>query len=254
MPYWNELRPASSCGTIHSMTDTKYDRWPSLRLYEKLGVPYMVVDNWNGPLWTGSCMVLDATDSYGDPGFLHELFHWLCASKEQRKYADLALGRQINATAGVFTASGLPFYDGKDVFPVGSERDTSPKGGEHTHNPGWGELTVSRVEAARQEDLACHAMWLHDPIVGNCAWDDIPGPTDAAVDFSDNLLGMPKHSLPVWAEVKKVIVSKLCPDVSMATIRSFVEAQNASHMTHGYSCSCKNPAARFEVDKPVKAG
>ena len=93
----------------------KFDLFPSLALYERLGVPYVMWsnhghNNYEGALWTGQVMML-ADDTYGDIGHAHELFHWWIAPEEKRPYPDFALGRQVNGGAKFFTASGLPLYD-----------------------------------------------------------------------------------------------------------------------------------------------
>lgn len=79
-----------------------HDVYPSLDLYRKMGCPYVVCRNWDGPLWTGHCMMLDDSDSYGDQLFLHELFHWMLATKEQRMIADFGLGQNVDSSMKVF--------------------------------------------------------------------------------------------------------------------------------------------------------
>ena len=145
----------------------KFDLFPSLALYERLGVPYVMWsnhghNNYEGALWTGQVMML-ADDTYGDIGHAHELFHWWIAPEEKRPYPDFALGRQVNGGAKFFTASGLPLYD----------RSKYPKRNGGLYNPGWGEETIPISEAAYQEEFACVAMLCYEAIV-NDEW-EFPG-------------------------------------------------------------------------------
>ena len=176
--------------------------YPSLRLYDKLGVPYVVHENdWNGPLWTGHCMMLDTHDGYGDDGFLHELFHWIEASPRQRNYPDFALGRQINATKQKFATStsrhdtlsaDAPFVNGPG----------SPKG----RNLGWGERTVVWSTAVKQETNACAAMFFYFPLVGLENW-SCPHPsmpTAADEFYGDSTLPSPTMAKQAFRSVNMI--------------------------------------------------
>lgn len=163
-----------------STTPTKYDQFPSLRLYDELGVPYVLFSaGWDGPLWTGHCMMLSVKDGYGDAGFFHELCHWIEASKAQRRWPDFALGKQVNAEwDSVFTSSSTSkVWEGKGPRKFPKDR-----------NVGWGERTIPMVTARSQESNACTALWYYEPIVGLTSW-DTPPPADqinsAAYDFND---------------------------------------------------------------------
>lgn len=145
---------------------SKYKRWPSLWYYDALGIHYVVHDgHYRGPVWTGHCMMLDASESYGDGAFFHELLHWLCASGRQRSFPDFALGRQVNAHSKIFaTSSTLAVYTEKDADP--------PSMGDR--NGGWGEKTVLRTTAANQESWACWGMWYYEPLMEIWGWDEEP--------------------------------------------------------------------------------
>lgn len=142
----------------------KYDAYPSLRWYDKMGCPYIVTsDAWKGPLWTGCAMMLCTRDSYGDEGFFHELWHWWTASEKQRKYADLALGKWVNCDPGVtFTSSTTEFLN--DNYRDGNQ----PPG----HNNGWGEPTISIDDAHVQEIHAVNMMCYYSPLVLKAGWKD----------------------------------------------------------------------------------
>ena len=58
----------------------KYEQFPSLKLYDQQQVPYVMCYEWDGPLWTGHCMMLAYSDTFGDCGFFHELAHYMLAS------------------------------------------------------------------------------------------------------------------------------------------------------------------------------
>lgn len=195
-----------------------YKQYPSLRSYDRLGVPWMLTgERWDGPLWTGHHMVLSTTDSYGDQSFCHELFHWMVATPKQRRHADFALGRQVNASPKVYAASWLSHdFDGEAALP--------PAG----HNAGWGELTVSRAIAGRQENLSCFGMFLYAPLHGLESW-KTKAPNlalhDAAYDFSGGIWGDVRlgGSLTQWRQVHKRIVQPLDPKVGFDTMIRYVE-------------------------------
>lgn len=163
----------------------KYETWPSLRLYDRLEVPYVViggqVDRWPGPLWTGFCAVLDVDCGYGDPEFFHELVHWTVASPAQRRLPDFGIGRRVNETAVAFTSSATPHLytaDGDNVphWLAGGGRDSM----------GWGGPIVPAEVGGHQESVACWALFCYEPIVGHVAWGQAPGHLNsAAYDFND---------------------------------------------------------------------
>jgi hypothetical protein len=178
-----------------STTPTKYEQFPSLRLYDQLGIPYVLFSQgWDGPLWTGHCMMLSIKDGYGDAGFFHELCHWIEATPAQQRMPDFALGKQINATHdSTFATSTSPYlWDGRRPYRWPNDR-----------NVGWGESTILMKSATRQESHACTALWFYEPIVGLTSWDN-PPPLDkinsAAYDFNGvshmerttNVIGMRK--------------------------------------------------------------
>jgi hypothetical protein len=168
------------------MSATKYAEYPSLRLYDALEVPYVLVPehSWSGPLWTGHCMML-TRDGYGDEGYLHELFHWIMASPAQRRYPDFAMGRWVNSELQTFSSSSTPYLLGPHNN-YGHDRKTS-----EDQNAGWGERTVKISTAHRQEEAACVAMYLYHVVVGNTTWDK-PLTTEAADDFNGS-----------WSEVTR---------------------------------------------------
>lgn len=191
---------------------TKYKRYPSLRLYDRLGVPYVLHSNgWHGPLWTGHCMMLDMDDSYGDVGFFHELSHWVEASEKQRTCPDFALGQQINAAEGPFGSSSTPFiYDG--------ERRSYPG-----RNNGWGERPVTISTASRQEAAACNVMFFYEALVGLSGWDDTIVPNGAALDFdgfSDPALSQPSKTI---VQRSWKILSAMDPDLTHPVAQRFFE-------------------------------
>lgn len=194
---------------------TKYEQWPSLRLYDRHNVPYVIHGGrWDGPLWTGHCMMLDATDMYGDAGFFHELCHWIEATQRQRIFPDFALGKHVNAgNETTFATSTTPFLHAKG-------RNKHPR----DRNVGWGEETVLLTTATRQEENACFALWLYEPLVGLATWDTPPASKDtnsAAFDFNGS--GETYLDLHTVKRVNK-IVSFLAPKVSTDMIRTYVRA------------------------------
>lgn len=173
----------STGGMVYDMrmkSTTKYDQFPSLRLYDELEVPYVLFsDGWEGPLWTGHCMMLSTVDGYGDAGFFHELCHWIEATPAQRRWPDFALGKQVNAKWDLtFTSSTTPrLWQG-----------SGPKKFPKDRNIGWGERTVPLETARRQEANACTALWFYEPIVGLTTWDATPPAEEinsAAYDFNN---------------------------------------------------------------------
>lgn len=142
---------------------TKYSEYPSLRLYDHLGVDYIVAPNIaRGPLWVGFAMLLDSADEYGDAGYFHELAHWLVATSAQRRKPDFGLGQQPNASSThIFTASTMTGVAGHRAF-----------GFKPLKGRGWGEDCVSVHTAERQERLACIALGVYEPLTGICGWDD----------------------------------------------------------------------------------
>lgn len=143
--------------------NTKYSVFPSLRLYDTLGINYIVgSDLSQGPLWTGFAMLLDVDDDFGDPVFFHELAHWLIATPSQRRRPDFGLGQQPNASSGrMFTSSTMT--------GVAAPKDAHF---EPLEGRGWGEECVSTITAERQERLACIALAVYEPLAGVCGWDD----------------------------------------------------------------------------------
>lgn len=140
-------------------TAVKYKAWPSLALYDRLGVPYVVGDfrNYGGALWTGHTMILNVRDIYGDPAFLHELVHWLAASPRQRELPDFGLDRQVNHSASEqWTSSSTPWLYRPDTSDLKYR--------------GWGEECVTPRTASSQEALACHAMALYRPLACGRPW------------------------------------------------------------------------------------
>lgn len=151
-------------------TTTKYDQFPSLRLYDRLNVPYVLFSApWEGPLWTGHCMMLSTVDGYGDAGFFHELCHWIEASPAQRRWPDFALGKQVNAGwDAVFTSSSTPHLWTNERSRKAHKKVRADR------NVGWGERTIPLTEARRQESNACTALWFYEPIIGLTTWDNPP--------------------------------------------------------------------------------
>ena len=146
----------------------KKSDFPSLKLYDSMGIPYVGhAGDWTGPLWTGHCMMLDIDDSYGDPGYWHELAHWMAAAPEQRQYPDFALGRQVNAATGaLFTSTSPHAFDPDHIRRTPNDR-----------NPGWGEETIPLTEASRQEGIACDALFAYEPVMGIWGWrEKVPNP------------------------------------------------------------------------------
>lgn len=207
-------RTATQPGTQHSQgsekrRNEKYERWPSLRFYDQLGVPYVLgAFRWVGPLWTGHCMMLDTTDHYRDAGFFHELAHWLAATPRQRSLPDFGLDRQINATAEIYATSTTPFvFDQDDNF----------------QQRGWGERCVSPRTAQGQEGLACEALAVYEPLVGLVSWDSVPQLDDlnpAMFDFtgSDGLIITAK----VIERLHRRIVTPLDPSVSAKSVATYL--------------------------------
>lgn len=199
-----------------------YRRFPSLRLYDQLGVSWMLTGDsgrfgeTSGPIWAGAFMILYTNSSYGDEGFFHELCHWIAASPAQRKLPDLALGRQINSSTDTFATS--PSLGGV----VWLEGEVEGFEGDADHNSGWGEKTVSRSVAARQEALACHAMWFYRPLVRLEKWTAAhPSSYLAAVDFAGSVCPTEKEIRDTWSKVLTVID----PDLSYEQVSAFYRRQ-----------------------------
>ncbi len=199
----------------------KYDRFPSLRLYDQLGIPYVVTsEQWGGPLWTGHCMMLSTDDSYDDPGFFHELCHYLAATPYQRKLPDFALGRQVNARTVDFASPSTPHFVNKKLTFNRGWGDTKKK-----RNVGWGEKTVTVKTAARQESVSCHALGLYEPLCGIWGWDDpIHDPhkiNSAFFDFAAS--DGPDLSLRAASWCWREIVVDIDPRVSEQMVRDYFQ-------------------------------
>lgn len=203
------------------MTTIHAERYPSLALYERLGVPYILHSNpWDGPLWTVHAMMLSVNDSYEDAGFYHELCHWIEASPKQRALPDFALGKWVNADReATFASSTNPsqYHEGTTSIP-------HRKGPAHS-NRGWGERTVALSEATRQESNACFALWLYEPIVLGRPWDDPPEPEDineAAYEFAGfetpGTKGFPARVTKRTAKMRQF----LCSDIPDQTVKSYL--------------------------------
>lgn len=202
------------------MTHVHSKHFPSLALYQRLGVPYILHSNpWEGPLWTVHAMMLSVLDSYEDPGFYHELCHWIEASPRQRTFPDFSLGKWVNADRdSVFLTSTNP-----DIQHVGGTKVRGPK---HS-NVGWGERTTSLSEATRQESNACFALWLYEPIVLGHPWDDPPEPDDinqaawefAGVETPGRTKGFPARVTKRTAKIR----AALCPDVPDTTVKAYLQ-------------------------------
>lgn len=191
---------------------TKYDQFPSLRLYDSLGVPYVLTsEDWDGPLWTGHCMMLSTAHGYLDEGFLHELGHWAEASPAQRKMPDFALGKWVNAKNGLFATSTSPHLH-KEKSPFQRRNSTA-------RNEGWGERTISLKTATAQEERACDVMYLYHALVGNTTWDE-PVIASAAYDFSGMLSFSPYR---VTRRTAKIVKAMTNGQVSHATVRSYCD-------------------------------
>lgn len=197
--------------TPMNKSDSKYDKWPSLRLFDKLDVPYVVhnFSQYSGPIWTGHCMMLNTNDAYGDEGFLHELFHWMVSSVTSRKYPDFKLGRWVNADSSdnvVFATSTTgTFVDSKN--PAGSQ--------DKERNLGWGEKPLLRESAKQQEAVACDAMLFYEPLVGLCQWGKPTLDFLAADDFGAYFDGLQKATT---RSVYERIVSKLDSSVTLEQV------------------------------------
>lgn len=203
----------------------KYEEFPSLREYDALGVPYVLFDGpWNGPLWTGHCMMLSLRDGYGDEGFAHELFHYLAASEEQRLFPDFALGRQVNGDMRQFTSSSTKFLYDHDRNGM---RGTQPG----RRNNGWGEQTIALQTASRQETAACNAMWLYPALIARTAqWDDPEPPVDlgAAHDFAGmEYPGSNEFRIDRIAKRVLPIVKAIAPHVHAQQVVNYLTALNA---------------------------
>lgn len=197
---------------------TKYKAFPSLRLYDQLEVPYILsaFNNVRGPLWTGFCMMLDTMDDYEDPGYYHELCHWLAASERQRSLPDFGLGRQVNSRADTFATRGVWF-----------EKETSRTRRTAGKNPTWGETgSVKRKTAEHQEEVACAALAIYEPMVGICGWNTTMSPdrlNSAADDFSgiEGIGGYcrAKRVEQVWRKV----VQPIHPKVKFETVSNYMK-------------------------------
>ncbi len=207
------------------MTD-KYTAYPSLRLYDRLGVPYVLFDGpWDGPLWTGHCMMLSTRDGYGDQAFAHELFHWIAATPKQRTFPDFALGRQVNADMDIFTSSST-----KHLFDNTKPRKRQPGStkAKKDRNDGWGETTISLDKAEKQEGAACNAMFLYAPLTGLTSWD---APTFDHTACAADFAGMEYPGSDHWNTAKVAkrvtpIVQAIDPSVSADTVTNYLRALN----------------------------
>lgn len=201
---------------------TKTKKWPSLKLYDKIGVPYVVTsDTWNGPLWTGHCMMLSTADGYGDAGFFHELCHWLVASPNQRRYPDFAIGRQVNSAIDTFATSTSPHvFDVPERYMNAHEERRKAV---LKHGKGWGEKCGSKQRAVQQEGWACDALLVYEPLVGLTTWNKpvYDGVNDAAHDFA-GAKGW-RTDRRTWEAVYKRIVKPLDGSVTLEKVLKFVK-------------------------------
>lgn len=188
----------------------KYKEFPSLRIYDRLDVPYVLTgERWAGPLWTGHCMMLSTRDGYGDEGFLHELAHWVEASPTQRRMPDFALGKQVNANNEVFATSTSPHINN----PNDRRRRRADR------NVGWGEPTVSLSTATAQEERACLVMYLYHALVGNTTWSE-PLMAEAAYDFAGC---EPFKPHAVVSRTRKIVAAMTDGKVPSETVRSYCD-------------------------------
>ena len=187
----------------------KYARWPSLRLYDLLGVPYVLGNiDWDGPLWTGHCMMLDTTDRFGDAGFFHELCHWLAASPAQRSWPDFGIDRQVNSDLEVFASSASP-------YAYVSDRDDQHRG--------WGGATRNPTVSQAQEDVACRALGAYEPLVGIWSWEHAPESQELneALSAFSGMEG-PNFTAPVVRRIYDVVSSQVAPDVPFAVLAAYL--------------------------------
>lgn len=78
--------------------------YPTTEILSKLNIPWMLMDYYEGPLWTG-CMIIYPPDDYGDPALFHEFCHWAVATKKEKESPDYGLGQHVNG-------SGSDFHNG----------------------------------------------------------------------------------------------------------------------------------------------
>lgn len=164
-------------------TLNKYELFPSLKIYEKLEVPYLLLnrENWMGPLWTGINMMIHIDEGYGDESHFHELCHWLVASKAQRELPDYGLGGWVNGKPLDFSTSKMDYI----YWESGSDPN---KGGR---NLDWGGGKPFSKIGGKQESLACHALALYDQLVLGKPWENFDWDVE---DFSE------QHNLGTYQE------------------------------------------------------
>lgn len=196
----------------------KYKAWPSLALYDRLGVPYVLGNftSYSSAIWTGHTMMLDITDAYGDAGFYHELIHWMAASAKQRTLPDFGLDRQINEGAAQFTSSTTPWLYRSD------SRDSSYRG--------WGEQCVSPRTASSQESLACQAGGIYGPVALGTTWtpantrSDANAVPDAFWDFGGHYeLEKAAVRRRAAAQLVKVVCEPLGIDVDDKVVDAYLK-------------------------------
>jgi hypothetical protein len=224
------LPPTLFWAKEHPLTNPKFDRYPSLQLYETNGVPYILssdLNHWKGPLWTGHCMMLDPTDMYGDSGFFHELCHWAIATPSQRIQPDFLLGKQVNAGSPEFTTNRAVLYPGDSDWSATNQlHKTFDRKGA---NRGWGHSTIALSTASRQEHLACVALCFYEPMCGIWPWDG-SGITDQFNTAMDDYGGYrhywdpDKPSLKTIRATHRRILSVLRPSVTEEQVLGYWNA------------------------------
>lgn len=196
----------------------KYKMFPSLRIYDQLEVPYVLTgEQWEGPLWTGHCMMLATPNGFGDEAFLHELGHWVEASPKQRMMPDFALGKWVNGKDMLFATSTSPHLHEEGQSSVFGSRARYRRNKDR--NTGWGEPTVSLKTATGQEERACLVMYLYHALVGNTSWDK-PVIATAAYDFA----GVePFSPSSVTKRTTKIVKAMTSGQVSPTTVRAYCD-------------------------------
>ena len=121
--------------------------YPSTKIADRLGIRWMITDDWCGPGWTGDMMIVE-NGGYGDQLFWHEICHWLVATPAQRKRADYGIGRPVNAmnTNTTFTSSMRTVVDGEtwdNTLPI---RDADENEARAVELLIWYPLVVGRFD------------------------------------------------------------------------------------------------------------
>lgn len=154
----------------------------TLQLLDDNNIEWEVVQNWSGPVWTGSRFVFGG-GTCRETWQFHEFMHWVMASEEERTYPDFGLGMNT---------------DSHDLWSSSVWRHEPVRREGCGTTPSWSdEPRLTLYDSARREALSVWAIGLFSLL-----YPDAKADTEATlVDFSayeDNPFAWePKHNLKI---------------------------------------------------------